>query len=85
MLGLHLEKETVPYKDCKEKEMVTPWEQGSCNFAEIKILCFFELVFKYTFSFLMMLLNPIKMYVQPFLLLKCTLCYGLFPHSVPSL
>lgn len=52
MLDLHLRKETVPYKDCKEKEIVTPWEQGSCAFAtREKILCFFALVFKYVFRF----------------------------------
>lgn len=64
MLGLHLEKETVPCKDCKEKEIVTPWEQGSCGFAtEKKILSFFELAFKYAFSFLMMLPSHTKMYM----------------------
>lgn len=60
VLGLHLRKETVPYKTCEEKEIVTPWEQGSHDFATKKILCFFELVFKYAFHLLMVLPSPTK-------------------------
>lgn len=63
VLGLHLRKETVPYKTCEEKEIVIPWEQGSHDFATKKILCFFELVFKYAFHLLMVLPSPTKMYV----------------------
>lgn len=55
--GFALEEGKSSLQRLQEKEIVTPWEQGSCNFAtkKKKIPGFFDLVFKYAFSFLMML------------------------------